>query len=208
MADSPLREISGDEDILVFHFRVLPLWKLPAEQYINEHAVAMYALLPTMEGANAQLLHKAIDEMVKYYQSNDTKLVQELRWMGIVLRRAKLPRNDKREIEERLTMWDDLFERDPKMRKIRKESELKGLAEGKALGLEEGKALGRTEGLAQGLQTAVITAIKLRFPPLTEMAQERVSLVNKPEKLNLLLAQISTVPDEATVRMLLDLIAA
>jgi flagellar biosynthesis/type III secretory pathway protein FliH len=150
--------------------------------------------------------------MVKYYQSNDTKLAQELRWMGIVLRRAKMPRRDIREIEERLTMWDDLFERDPKMRKIRKESELKGLAEGKAQGLAEGEALGLAKGeaigLTKGLQTAVITAIKLRYPPLTEIAQERISLVNKPEKLNLLLDQPSTIPDEATVRMLLDLIAA
>jgi len=66
----------------------------------------------------------AHDEMVKYYKGNDTKLAEELRWMGIALRRVRtLPRNEKREIQERLNMWDDLMERDPKMRKIRKESE-------------------------------------------------------------------------------------
>ena len=212
MVDSPLQETIGEQDLLVFYFQVLPLWKLKAERYLSEHAVALYALLPTMEGADAQLLHKAIDEMVEYYKGDDTKLAQEFRWMGIVLRRAKMPRRDKHKIEERLTMWDDLFERDPKMRKMRKESEEKGLAEGKAQGLAEGKAQGLAEGKAQGLteglQTAVITAIELRFPPLTEIAQERIAQVKKPETLNVLLNQIRVVPDEATARMLLDLIAA
>jgi predicted transposase YdaD len=208
MAVPPLREMSGDQELLVFHFWVLPIWKLQAEQYLSEHAVAMYALLPTMEGANAQLLHKAIEEMVEYYKGDDTRLVQELRWMGIVLRRAKMPRREKLAVEERLTMWDDLFERDPKMRKFRKESEAKGLAEGLAEGKAKGLAEGKAQGLAEGLQKAVITAIKLRYPPLTEMAQERIPQINKPEVLNVLLDQISTVPDEATVRMLLDLIAA
>ena len=197
MAVPPLEETLGKRKLMVFYFEVFPLWELQAEQYINERAVVMYALLPTMEGANAPLLHKAIDEMVKYYQGNTAKLAAELRWMGIVLRKVKtLPRNEKREIQERLNMWDDLMERDPKMRKIRKESEAKGLAKGK------------TQGLAEGLQKAVITAVKLRFPPLTELAQQKVSRVRKPETLNQLLEQVTSVPDEDAARLLLDRIAA
>ncbi|MHB8599804.1 MAG: RpnC/YadD family protein [Ktedonobacteraceae bacterium] len=201
MAESPLKETFDDEELLIFRFRVFPLWEQQADQYINEQAVVMYALLPTMAGANASLLHKAIDDMVKYYKGNDAKLAAELRWMGIVLRRVRtLPRGEKREIQERLNMWDDLMERDPKMRKIRKESEAKGLAEGEA----KGKVL----GLAEGLQKAVITAVKLRFPPLTELAQQKVSRVRQPDVLNLLLDQVTAVPDEDAARSLLDQIAA
>ncbi len=135
--------------------------------------------------------------MVKYYKGNDAKLAAELRWMGIALRRVKtLPRNEKREIQERLNMWDDLMERDPKMRKIRKESEARGEAKGKV------------QGLAEGLQKAVITAIKLRFPPLAELAQQKVSRVRQPDALNLLLDQVTSVPDEDAARSLLDQIAA
>jgi flagellar biosynthesis/type III secretory pathway protein FliH len=105
-------------------------------------------------------------------------------------------------------MWDDLFERDPKMRKFGKEHEAKGLAEGLEKGKVEGRAEGRAEGLTEGLQTALITAIEIRFPPLTEIAQERIPQIKRPETLNVLLNQIRTVPDEATARMLLDLIAA
>ena len=107
-----------------------------------------------------------------------------------------LPRNEKREIQERLNMWDDLMERDPKMRKIRKESEAKGVARGEA------------QGLAKGLRTAVITVVTLRFPPLTELAQQKVTRIRKPEKLSLLLDQMTSVPDEDAARSLLDGIAA
>jgi hypothetical protein len=93
-------------------------------------------------------------------------------------------------------MWDDLMEKDPKMRKIRKESEAKG------------RAKGRTEGLVEGLRQAVITAIRLRFPHLIELAQQRVTQINKPDKLNLLLDQIADAPDEDAARLLLDLVAA
>lgn len=189
MAESPLREEDEDGEIVTFHFRVFPLWQSKAEQYMSEHAVVMFALLPTMQGANALLLHKAIDEMVEYYKGNETKLVQELRWMGIVLRRVNtIPREDKREIQERLNMWDDLFEKDPKMRKIRRESENKGLAE--------------------GLRVAVITLVRVRFPALTDLAEQRVNQISKPAKLNLLLDQIENAPDEDTARSLLGLVAA
>ena len=135
--------------------------------------------------------------MVEYYKGNDTKLAQELRWMGIVLRRVNtIPREDKREIQERLNMWDDLMEKDPKMRKIRKESEAKGRAKGIA------------EGEVKALRKAVAVAVKLRFPSLAELAQQRVAQINRPDKLNLLLDQIANAPNEDAARSLLDLVAA
>ena len=113
--------------------------------------------------------------------------------MGIVIRRVKtLPREDKREIQERLNMWDDLMEKDPKMRKIRRESEAKG----------------RTEGLTEGLRKAIITTVRVRFPGLAELARQRVAQIDKPEKLDLLFDQIAVAPDEDAVRSLLNLVAA
>ena len=65
MATSPLQEMSGKTELLRFHFQTFPLWRLHAEQYIKEHALFMYALLPTMDGANANLLNAAINEMIE-----------------------------------------------------------------------------------------------------------------------------------------------
>ncbi len=104
------------EVILFFRFRVFPLWRVSAKKYVQEHIVPMYALLPAMQGANAQLVVQAISEMVQYYQQDNAALMREVRWMGIILRRADIiPLEEKRIIEERLSMFDDLMEKDPKM---------------------------------------------------------------------------------------------
>ena len=89
-------------------------------------------------------------------------------------------------------MWDDLMEKDPKMRKIRRESEAKG----------------RTEGEVKALRKAVAITVKVRFPSLVELAQQRVAKISKPDKLDLLLDQIAIAPDEDAARSLLDLVAA
>jgi hypothetical protein len=146
-----------------------------------------------MEGANAVILNKAIDEMIEYYQGNEEQLGQELKWMGIISRRADiLPLEDKRVIEERLSMYDDLIERDPKMRKMRAESEAKG----------------RSKGKIEGLQQALVDVVKGRFPPLAELAQRKVPHVTKPDVLNALLIGIAAAPDESAARALLELLAA
>jgi len=33
--ESPFLETSGGEDLLTFHYRVLPLWKLDAQQFVQ-----------------------------------------------------------------------------------------------------------------------------------------------------------------------------
>ncbi len=184
MAQSPLQEWSGDEMILLFHFRVFPLWRVSARKYVQEHIVPMYALLPAMQGANGRLLSQAIDEMVQYYQHDNEKLARELRWMGIVLRRADIVSlAEKRVIEERLSMYDDLMEKDPKMRRIRAESEEKGKAE--------------------GLQGSILTIIETRFPTLAGLGQQRVRALTKVDELTTLLRQLLVVNDEETARSLL-----
>ncbi len=85
-------------------------------------------------------------------------------------------------------MFNDLFEDDPF--------------------IQQKKAEGRVEGLAEGLQTAVVTVIKGRFPSLVPLAEQRVKHVNKPEVLNMLLLQVSRAEDENLTRWLLDNLAA
>ncbi len=193
VAVSPHRELHGDEEALVFHFHVIKLWEWSADYYMRTHAVPLYALLPTMAGVNTEMLHKAIDEMVEYYQGSDVKLAREIRWLGVILRRAEImPGADKQEIEERLNMFDDLMERDPKMRKIRAESEARGEARGEA----------------KGLQTAVVTLVESRYPPLTDLARQKVRRIKTPESLNIVLKSLLAAPDETSVRLLLELLVA
>ncbi|SRR6266487_1493288 len=193
MAQSPLQELSGEEVILLFRFRVFPLWRVSAQKYVQEHIVPMYALLPAMQGANAHLLSRANDEMVQYYQQDNATLARELRWMGIVLRRADIvPLAEKRVIEERLSMYDDLMEKDPKMKRIRAESEEKGKAEGRA----------------EGLQGSILTIIETRFPALLGLAQQRVKALTNVDELTALLRQMLAVSNEEAARSLLTSLVA
>lgn len=192
MAQSPLREVGEDGEILIFHFHVFPLWKLRAEHYIQAHEILIYSLLPAMEGVNADLLNSAIDEMIEYYHGNEERLGQALKWMGIILQRADvMPLQDKRVIEERINMYDELVERDPKMKKMRAESE----------------ARGEVKGVAKGLRKAVLRAVKLRFPALIDQAQQKVVRMNITEELEVLLDEVLKASDEQTARLLFGLSA-
>ena len=221
VAVSPLREMRRGREQLVFHFDMIKLWEWRAEEMVRAHAVPIYALLPTMGGANAEMLHKAIAEMVEYYQGREVQLAREIRWLGIMLRRAEiLPLAEKQEIEERLDMFDDLMERDPKMRKIRAQSEARGEARGKAKGLAEGEARGLAEGeargeakgeargKAEGLQEAVVTIVEGRFPPLADLARQKVRRINGPDALSMMLRSLAAAPNEAAARTLLELLVA
>ena len=97
-------------------------------------------------------------------------------------------------------MFDSLLEQDPDIQRLRAESEAKGEARGRA----ESKA----EGEVKALQRSVIAIVRGRFPTLTELAQQTVTQVNKPDVLDFLVEKISIVPDEATARLLLDSDAA
>jgi hypothetical protein len=113
--------------------------------------------------------------------------------MNLLLERTEtISPQETYKIQERLNMYDPLWEEHPKVKKIQAES----------------KAKGREEGELRALQSAVITIVKARFPTLAELAQQKVAQINNSGALNLLLEQISTAPDEKVVRFLLSPSAA
>jgi predicted transposase YdaD len=113
--------------------------------------------------------------------------------MGIILRRANIvPLEDKRIIEERLSMFDDLMEKDPKMRRIRAESEARGEAKGRA----------------EGLQSSILTIVEARFPALVGLAQQRVKALTNLDELTALLRQVLAASNEEDARSLLTALAA
>lgn len=66
-------------------------------------------------------------------------------------------------------MYDRLWEDNPKVKKT--------IAEGEA------------RGEITTLQRTLVRIVSLRFPALTELVQERVKQLNKPEELDLLVEQ-------------------
>jgi hypothetical protein len=80
-------------------------------------------------------------------------------------------------------MYDDLMEKDPKMRRIRAESEAKGEA--------------------KGLKIAIMTIVNRRFPSLAEQVQQHVKSITKVEDLRALVEQVAIASDETAARSLL-----
>ena len=209
LAESPLYIRTKRNEILTFHFQVLPLFTLEAEQFVQNHIACMYPLLPTMRGTNYQLIQQVLDELTELYREDEVKLSQQLIWMEVLLARTDMvPQVEKHKIQERLSMYDQLWEENPKIRKIRAESKAEGIAEGEAKGLVEGEAKGLVEGEAKGLQTALVTTVQIRFPALSELAERQVKQITKPDMLTLLLRQITIASDEDFVRQVLKLSAA
>ncbi len=184
---SPLREMSGQQEILTFHFKTLLLYELDAQQYIRDHIVTMYPLLPTMRGADAPVLLQAIDELKEQYK--DQQLSRRLIWFRTLLERVKtIPLQDKVRVTKELSMFDELLEKDPYIQE------------------REERAAERAE--VQTWHRAVLYVVQARFPNLVEIAEPRVTQLNKPDALDLLAKQIATAPDEAFARTLLNGLAA
>lgn len=223
LAQSPFEEKCGKKKILKFYFRQLSLWKLNANYFVRRHIVSMYALLPTMQGANRDMLLSAIDELAKYYVGNDVQLAHHLKWLGVMLRRSEtIPLDDKESVQERLDMWNSLLEQDEYLQKfIARRAEKKaeeiaekkvekavgkaqeqgiqqGMQQGMQQGIEKGKALGETEGELKASRSFVLDIVAARFPSLTEMAKRRVQKIDKPANLRQIATGIAVAPDEKT----------
>ena len=96
------------------------------------------------------------------------------------------------EAPEKMDQFDSLLAENPFVQKKSAEAEEKGRAEGKVI----------------ALQAVVVKVVRGRFPALAELAQEQVTKINKPDALDFLFDKVSTAPDEATVRFLLNSSAA
>ena len=169
----------------------------------------MYALLPTMMGADYALLSQALDEMKAHYTGQSRRFAEHVLWFNTLLQRTDtVSLEDKERIREKMSNIESLLDENPFVQKRRAEGYAEGEVRGKVEGREEGRVEGRAEGLQEGLQFAVITAIENRFPPLVESVKEKIPHVQQLDKLQLILKLTFTVPDEKTLQTIIDALAA
>ena len=188
--ETPFKETSGEEILLYLNYKILLLWNLEAQQFVQDHVVGMYALLPAMKGANAPMLLQAIKEMEQKYKF--PQLGHHLIRFRTVLRRSKtLSAQDKRLVEEHMQTYDSLLDSDPYIQQ--------------KVALE--RTLERDRALSEALQAFRNTLIEItrnRFPALTEIAQRHVAHIQTIESLQQLIVQLSLAPDQAAASRLLQ----
>ena len=93
-------------------------------------------------------------------------------------------------------MFDKLWDESPMVQKMKEESEARGKAEGKA------------EGELVGLQRTLVNIVKVRFPDLAGLSQQKVAQTSNTGVIDLLIEQIITAKDESIARWLLSPTAA
>ncbi len=124
---------------------------------------------------------------------DEVTLSQQIVWMEILLARTDtISLQEKDKIQERLNMYDRLWEDNPKIQRMRAESKAEGIAEGIA------------EGEVQTLRRVLVNIVSARFPELIELAQQRADKLDGPDALEMLIQQISTAPDKNVARWMLN----
>src|SRR5258708_3314322 len=185
IAKSPLEVRLGVRNILTFHFQVLPLFQLDAEQFVRKHIVCMYPLLPTMQSVNHEMIKQVMDELIALYREDEVTLADQLVWMSLLLERTDtIPPQEKSEIERQLHMYDQLWEESPRIKQERAKS--------------------RTEGELQAEQTMFVNIVSARYPGLTELAKQQAAQIDNPAALDILAQKVVIAPDENIARLLVS----
>jgi hypothetical protein len=189
LPEPPYREMSGEEALLTFHYKVVSLWKMEAEPFVRNHIVCMYTFLPAMKGVTAPMLIQAIEEMELRYAGY--VLGSHLIRFRTILRRSKIvSAQDKQLVEKKMHTFDSLLDQDPYLQEQRV--------------LE--RTLGRNEGLTEGIQTmrdTIVEIVQRRFPTLVELAQKRVEHMQRLDQLKQLNVDLSTAPNQTSARRIL-----
>ncbi len=185
VAKSPLQVSIGDSSILTFHFQVLQLFQLDAEQFVRNHVICMYPLLPTMQGVHHEMVKQVMEELAALYQADAVTLAEQFVWMSLLLERTDtIPSQEKSEIERQLHMYDQLWEESPR--------------------IQQERARSRAEGELQAARTMFVKIVSARYPSLTELATQQATQIDNPAALNILAQKVVTAPDEDAVRWLLS----
>ncbi len=144
----------------------------------------MFTFLPAMKGATASLLIQALEEMKQHY--NHSEFGRHISRFKTILHRSNtIATQEKRIVEEYMDYhYASLLDEDPE--------------------IKEKVARGKVEAL----QEMAVEAVKSKYPPLVQLAEERVIMIKQPESLRQMVILIFNSPDESTARWVLNTFAA
>jgi len=186
---SPYIVRCGERKIQAFEFDTLPLFKMKARPYVEHHQTCIYPLLPTMPDIDADLMEQAMQELSMLYLDPDDRdaFSDIVSWMKLLLERnQEIGEVVKKQIMERVKMFEQLWEESPIVQKMRAEYYEKGRAEG-----------------IEALQRTLVKLVQARFPELTELARNQAQLCKKTEVLETITQQLFMVQDSGAAQKLL-----
>ncbi|MDQ2907478.1 MAG: Rpn family recombination-promoting nuclease/putative transposase [Chloroflexota bacterium] len=186
IVESPLIKMLEDgQPIYQFHFLVIKLWELSADDLVRAHLPGILALLPlTKNGRDREV----IEEMITQLQ---VQKKEEVLSLGYLLASLTWKEDEEqRWLKRRFNMLYEALRESWAFKEIWDEGQEVGLEKGRQEGRQEGFEKGRQEGLAM-LRKAVLAQIEKRFPRLLRMAQGMVTITSEPAALGQMLLGIT-----------------
>ena len=175
-----IRVSSTGKEIVRFHYDIIELHKITAEEIQETELVGLLPLLPlTRDGAK----HEVIEDMVALLiAAGQTDLL----WIGYALA-AKVMKHDLHWLRRRFSMLGDFLRDSPVYQEV--------LEEGLEKGLEKGR---------EAQRQTLLDIVFERFPEIMHLARQQVIAIHDPEILRRLTVKMSTVqnPEEATQYLL------
>lgn len=174
-AKSPLIRLSASGEVIHhFSYTVIKMWETPTDLLLNAGNKSILSLVPlTREGKQHEAVEQAITQLMPPGQKPEAEPLASLYALGSL---AYTEDASKSWLHRRFSMMDSIF----------KDSWV----------YQEWKQ----EGIELGRRQDIVALVQQRFPSLTMLAQERVTLLKTPEHLQNLLLQIAVAQNEQEVR--------
>lgn len=189
-----IRVSSTGKEIVRFHYDIIELHKITAEEIQETELVGLLPLLPlTRDGAK----HEVIEDMVALLVAAGQT---DLLWIGYALA-AKVMKHDLHWLRRRFSMLGDFLRDSPVYQEVLEE----GLEKGIEQGLEQGLTKAREETMQQQ-RRALLEIVIERFPELVRQTKKDAEAIDDPAILLHLIVKMGTVKNaEEAKRLLLAL---
>ncbi|MBA2677399.1 MAG: hypothetical protein H0U76_03240 [Ktedonobacteraceae bacterium] len=144
----------------------------------------MLPLVPlTADGLQHEAIEQAITQLTPHGKEPEKELIASLYALG-----SMMYTGEDNWFERRFEMLENILKDSWAYKKWTKQ------------GMEQGVKQGLEQGLLQARRQDIVSLLQDHFPSLTVLAQERVSLLTTPEKLQSLLLKVANAKDEQEAR--------
>ncbi len=163
IAESPLIwELPDGQKILYFHFIIIKLWEITAEELIQTNLTGLLPLVPlTKDGYQFEVIDEVATKLAALKEYN--LLEDALRFASLVFKEG----SDHECLNRRFAMYKDILEDSWIVQEERLEGELRGL------------------------HRAIVKVVQARFPEIVDLTKKQIEGVEDPESLQDLLVKIS-----------------
>jgi predicted transposase YdaD len=181
-ASPAITALFDEIEIWRFHYVVIRLWEIPAEELLRSGLIGLLPLVPLTKGGTEQeTLLMTVTELAA---AKEYDLLALAKLIAGLITKGKIAQET---LERMFAMYHSILEDSW----VYQELIQRGREEGMEKGMEKGIEKGLDKGLTQGEQRALLAMIQKRFPDILESARELVSDISNSGTLENLVVEVS-----------------